>query len=215
MILSFEPMNRGDIIRDYPKVKPVDYLTKNPNIFFTSDFHIGDPKILVGDSRPFHNLDDMSETLIQRWNSVVSDDSITYFLGDLSNNCDIEYTKSIVHQLNGEIRFILGNHDNIDTLIRLKRFTDIQTYKQLIIEDNHDTHYIELSHYPLLTWNKSSKGNIHLHGHTHQTISNSEYGNSYYKRMVMDVGCMGHNYTPVSIDQVLDNMINRNTNNHY
>ena len=40
--------------------------------FFTSDFHIGHENVLKYDERPFDNLDHMHETLITRYNAMVS-----------------------------------------------------------------------------------------------------------------------------------------------
>ena len=59
------------------------------NIFFTSDFHLFHKNIIKFDKRPFHtkegepDLDAMHETIINNWNSVVKDNDIVFYMGDL------------------------------------------------------------------------------------------------------------------------------------
>lgn len=204
-------MKKELILKSEPIVKPVDYLNNNTNVFFTSDFHVGHSNVIKFDNRPFKNVNEMAETLIENWNNVVSDDSIVYYLGDLSFKVKSDYTKWFVHQLKGDIRVILGNHDRMKDLLKLDRFSDIQTAKKVvIIDDDGERVHIELSHYPHLTWDRSHHGSIHLHGHCHQNLTTSEYGEVYYKRKVIDVGCMGHNYTPLSFRNVMDIMSMKN-----
>jgi calcineurin-like phosphoesterase family protein len=51
--------------------------------FYISDLHFGHQKCIDFDSRPFKSLDDMHETMIQNWNSVVSKGDLVYVLGDM------------------------------------------------------------------------------------------------------------------------------------
>tara|TARA_R110000772_G_scaffold20466_5_gene56843 strand:- start:11857 stop:12483 length:627 start_codon:yes stop_codon:yes gene_type:complete len=193
-----------------PYLKPIDYLDTT-DVFFTSDFHIGHKNVIKFDNRPFDGVDEMSKTIIEKWNSVVSKNSIVYFLGDLSYKVKTDIVKKFVHQLNGDIRVIMGNHDWLNDLLKMDRFSDIQTAKRVVITDKDGNRtFFELSHYPHLVWNKHSRGAIHLHGHSHQNLVESDYGkNFYYKRKVIDVGCMGHDYTPLSFDDIMEIMKNK------
>ena len=56
---------------------------ESQNIFFISDLHLGHTNVLRYDNRPFANVNEMHDALVERWNSVVGDDDIVYFLGDL------------------------------------------------------------------------------------------------------------------------------------
>lgn len=53
-------------------IKPIDYLTSDQNIFFTSDLHIGHANVIKFDKRPFKDINEMSSEVIERWNNVVS-----------------------------------------------------------------------------------------------------------------------------------------------
>lgn len=42
-----------------------------PSKFYISDLHLGHKNILAFDNRPFFSLEEMTETIISNWNSVV------------------------------------------------------------------------------------------------------------------------------------------------
>lgn len=180
------------------------------NIFFTSDFHVGHDNVIKFDGRPFKSTDEMHETLIRNWNSVVSNDDTVFYLGDLSHRCRPEVVKEFVDQLKGKIHCILGNHDRYRDLSRLGRFEKIYEYgTDVSIKDddaNRGYQDIVLCHYAVLSWNKQHHGAWHLHGHSHQSITKNPDMEWYYKRKVIDAGCNGWDYTPISYVQLKDIM---------
>ena len=54
-----------------------------PSKFYISDLHLGHKNILAFDNRPFFSLEEMTETIISNWNSVVSKNDSVYVLGDM------------------------------------------------------------------------------------------------------------------------------------
>ena len=53
----------------------------NPDkVFFTSDLHIGHKNIIEYSHRPFSNIEEMNETLIDNWNKTVPEDGIVFDL---------------------------------------------------------------------------------------------------------------------------------------
>lgn len=178
------------------------------NIFFISDLHIGHKNVIKFDNRPFKNVDEMHTQMIQNWNSVVGDDDIVYFLGDLSFSRD-ELTKWFIYSLKGKIHFIMGNHDKYKSISKFGRWENIYEYgTEINIKDEGSAssrgsqgyQRIIMSHYPILSWNKAHYGSWHLHGHTHGNLFKSNQ--DYYKRKVIDVGCNCIDYTPISYQQV-------------
>ena len=185
------------------------------NIFFISDLHIGHKNVIKFDNRPFVDVEEMHTELIKRWNSVVGDNDIVYFLGDLSFSRD-ELTTWFIYSLKGKINFILGNHDKMKDISKLGRWENIHEYGTEINVKDDDTiasrgsngyQRIIMSHYPILSWNKSHYGAWHLHGHCHGSLIKSNQ--DYYKRKVMDVGCNCIDYTPISYTQVKEIMSKR------
>jgi calcineurin-like phosphoesterase family protein len=198
---------------NYPIVKPFVEINHH-NVFFISDFHMGHDNVIKFDKRPFKDVNEMHQTIIDNWNSVVDDDSIVYYLGDLFYKVKANHIAHMMHKLKGEIRVILGNHDRLSQLLKMNRFSDIQTYQRISIIDESTKHgktEIIASHYPHLIWDKHHHGSWHIHGHSHQNLTKSLYGKEvYYKRKVIDVGCNGWNYTPLSYSEIRDIMDKKN-----
>lgn len=182
------------------------------NIHFISDFHIGHKNVLKYDGRPFEDVDEMHVELIKRWNNVVKDDDIVYYLGDLAF-CRDETTVWFLRSLKGKINYIIGNHDKIKDIIKFDRFENVHEYgTEIFIKDedlksargSQGYQQFILSHYPILSWNRAHYGSIHLHGHCHGSLMKSNQ--DYYKRKVLDVGCNVIDYTPISYQGVKDIM---------
>lgn len=173
------------------------------NVFFTSDCHFCHSNVIKYDGRPFNDVEEMNERLITNWNSVVGDKDIVFYLGDLSFDRSSGETERIVNELNGTIHFILGNHDNEKDIRKLNRFETISDYVNLSILDLDNPRKkqgIMMMHYPILSWDKAHHGDWHLHGHCHQSlvVQNPDY----YKRKVLDMGCNGWDYRPMSYNEI-------------
>lgn len=159
-------------------------------IYFSSDFHIGHKNILTSCDRPFNNIEEMNEAIIDNFNSKVKKQDTTYLLGDIVWKGEEEY---YLKRLNGQKIIILGNHDNIKKYKNLLSLGVIQgVYRQKGITINNK--YIWLSHYPHRSWNKSFHDSWHFYGHTHDTIP--DYGLS------CDIGVDKWNFFPVSFEEI-------------
>ena len=84
-------------------------------IYFTSDTHFGHARIIELCARPFANVDEMNEALIQKWNAVVGPDDVVYHLGDFFMGP--KETVLLRKRLNGKIVLIKGNHDKKDAVL--------------------------------------------------------------------------------------------------
>jgi calcineurin-like phosphoesterase family protein len=188
------------------------------NIYFISDFHVGHSNVIKFDGRPFKDTDEMHTELIKRWNSVITDDDIVYYLGDLAF-CRDEMAKWFAYSLKGKIHFIKGNHDKMKKILKFGRFEQVYEYGTEIFIKDEDlksnrgmTGYqqIIMSHYPILSWNRGHYGSWHLHGHCHGSLMKNNQ--DYYKRKVMDVGCNLIDYTPISYSEVKEIMSKKGIN---
>ena len=93
-------------------------------LYTTSDCHFGHSNIIKYCKRPFKDVEEMDNTLIRRWNEVVSDTDTIYHVGDFSFGAipdsfrpvgsksltEKAFVDSIVRRLNGKKVFIKGNH---------------------------------------------------------------------------------------------------------
>ena len=78
-------------------------------VFFTSDFHFDHRNIIAYCQRPFASVEEMNESLIERFNETVGTSDTVYILGDLVMGRDL----SCVERLNGRKFLLMGNHDRL------------------------------------------------------------------------------------------------------
>ena len=157
--------------------------------FLISDTHFGHANILTFKNqdgtnlRPFSSLEEMNETLINNWNSVVSNEDKVYHLGD------VLFTKKwldlILPRLNGTKVLIKGNHDNLKLSQYQQYFKDIRAY--------HVLDKFLLSHIPVHP-ESVSRWTANIHGHLHNNVlSDDRYLNVSVERI---------NYIPVNFEYI-------------
>lgn len=158
-------------------------------IFFTSDTHYWHRNIIRYSNRPFNDIEEMNNELIQRWNSVVGDNDTVYHLGDVGFKRDMD---DILDQLKGKNKFwIPGNHDKDWKRKGLKGFTRLEQCHEMYVANKV---MVVLCHYGMRVWNRCHHGAFHLYGHSHGSLP----GNS----QSCDVGVDCWDYTPVTFDQI-------------
>lgn len=175
--------------------------------WITADQHFGHTKIIEYSSRPFASVDEMDSEMIKRWNERVKPKDLVYHLGDftLSNIKGFEY---YLNQLNGIIFIIPGGHDQrwLDKYHKNGADSKYTVLEKLVTVNIRDVELV-LCHYPLLTWEKSHYGTIHLHGHSHGgvgCIGVSANGLGLKPGYRMDVGVDCNNFYPISITDILN-----------
>lgn len=184
------------------------------NVYFTSDFHLFHKNVIRFDNRPFNNVDEMHIAIEEGWNEVVQPQDIVIYLGDLSfaKREDKKYVSEMLNRLNGTIHFVLGNHDKYFEIKEISRFASVQDYLEVRIKhiENEMNKSIETlfcrMHYPIYSWNKSHRGSFMVHGHCHGNLHHGEEASFYDNRRVIDVGCMLHNYKPISYSDVMERL---------
>jgi calcineurin-like phosphoesterase family protein len=166
--------------------------------------------VIKYDGRPFKDVTEMNESLIENWNHYIDTNDIVFYLGDLSFDRSGKQTQEIVNRLNGKIHYVLGNHDDERDIRKLGRFETISDYINLSVPDEDNPRKrqgIMMMHYPILSWDKAHHGDWHLHGHCHQSLV--KQNPEYYKRKVLDMGCNGWDYCPVHYTDVKQIMVNK------
>lgn len=188
-------------------------------IFYIADTHFNHSNIIGFDNRPFSSVDEMNETLIHNWNSVVKRGDQVYILGDFCWSRDENVWISILQRLNGQKFLIRGNHDPKHVPGRLaKCFAQVCDYKE--IKDCGTT--VIMSHFPMLFYKHDYRPNtVMLYGHVHKTKENQlvqecltlirEKDENFWDKapknltQMYNVGCMmpWMNYTPRTLSELL------------
>jgi calcineurin-like phosphoesterase family protein len=163
-----------------------------------SDTHFGHKGSLNwpnGNAREFTDINEMNQTIIDNWNSIITDEDTVYMLGDFAYKASNATIKHIFKSLKGKIILIKGNHDGqtLKTNQKEHRFESVHD----ILEFEYNDKQFVLCHYPIQSWRLKERGSIHLHGHTHKTIPNIT-GN------IMNMSCEVINYTPVLLDDIIN-----------
>ena len=175
-------------------------------IFYIADTHFNHENILELEARPFGNVDEMNATIINNWNSCVSEKDTVYVLGDAFWGKE-DKSIEIMNRLNGHKHLIVGNHDKIQG--RLKSYWESVSDYAEITDDNR---MVVLSHYPILFYKNQKWDSVMLYGHVHkkswwQMIEKwkSEQHQAGIKSTLINVGCMMEymNYTPRTLDELL------------
>lgn len=161
-------------------------------MWFTSDLHLNHENILKycpERGNLWSSVNEMNQSIIDRWNSVVKPKQLIYCLGDICF-----YNTDILNKLNGKIILIKGNHDRKE-IINCGRFEAVVPYLEIKL----DKKLITMCHYKMEVWRNSHYNNsYHLYGHSHGTRE----GDS----QCCDVGIDNPftNFTPVSFPQILE-----------
>ena len=160
-------------------------------IFFTSDTHFYHSNIIKFCGRPFKDVEEMNETLINNWNEVVGPTDIVYHLGDFCFAGSAEW-HSVLGQLNGRIHLIIGNHDEKNLRQGYMNLFESVSYQKHIVIGS-DNFY--LNHYPYLCYPGHHSHTYQLFGHVHS---------SHFKFEGIDSKRMQNNITPTQYDVGVD-----------
>jgi len=162
-----------------------------PNIWLISDTHFGHENIIKYADRPFINVREMDEALIENWNRLVRPSDHVYHLGDVyMGRHDRNSISNILYRLNGHKRLIVGNHDEIKDVVLHRHFAKISMMR-VFREYN-----LVLTHVPVhpnsLELTKGHVVNVHGHIHQHKSPPGP----------YINVCVEWTDYTPVNIEDV-------------
>jgi calcineurin-like phosphoesterase family protein len=155
------------------------------NRFFTSDTHFCDDRFELF-YRPFTNLKEQHDYIIEKWNSVVSENDIVYHLGDFSVTDD---GLDFATKLNGEIHLIKGNYDDPRDKLKLNNiFTSVNEEMTCTLKNGVEVY---LNHYPM----NAREDMFNLTAHVHNLWK--------VQRNMINVSCDSWHFQPVSEDQII------------
>lgn len=167
------------------------------NIWFTSDTHFFHENILkfvdhtgVRIRPGYSSAEEMNRDMVERWNAVIKPQDKVWHLGDVAFKTveKADELDLLLGMLNGHKRMIVGNHDNLKSMVLQRHFEKIELWKGFKTEG------FTCSHIPLRL-DSLRDGTVNVHGHIHQNLM-SEPG-------YINVCVETRNYTPVHMDQLI------------
>ena len=160
-------------------------------VFFTSDTHFGHAGARALYRRPFANLAEMNEAMVERWNGVVGREDEVWHLGDFALGLAAARMLEILSRLNGRKHLVAGNNDGPGT-VALSAWASVQHYAEIEAEGRG----LVLCHYPFRSWRNMQRGWLDLHGHGHGRLTPLP--------KQVDVGVDAWDFRPVTVAQILD-----------
>jgi calcineurin-like phosphoesterase family protein len=133
------------------------------NKWFISDTHFSHTNIIRYAGRPFQNVDEMNQRLIENWNALVEPEDTVFFLGDFGLG-KTDFLQRLCSKLQGYKICIRGNHDGTPSKMHTIGF-------HLVLESAFikiGRHQVELIHIPT----HPAPAHFQLHGHVHEKRPN-------------------------------------------
>ena len=132
-------------------------------VWFISDLHLAHKNIIKYCSRPFDNVNQMNEILIQNWNKKIRVEDRVFVLGDFAL-CGKDKIIEFGNQLKGRKILILGNHDGASLTTYYNAGFEMVSKFPIIFQD-----FFILSHEPIefLPLNTPF---VNIFGHVHNDM---------------------------------------------
>ena len=169
-------------------------------IYYTADTHFGHANVVKMCERPYPDVEAMNEAMIAAWNGRVHGNDTVYIIGDMFFRC--ADPESILKQLKGKKRLIVGNHDGswMGKVDLSHYFLSVDNF----LEISDGAHGLTLCHYPMLTW-KHAKRTYMIHGHIHADTSADFWPLIQRRDHVLNAGVDLNGYRPVTFDELVEN----------
>lgn len=164
--------------------------------FIISDTHFNHKNVIEYCNRPFKNIEEMDNELINNWNNTVGKDDVIICLGDFCFG-EKENIKKYAQKLNGHKILVRGNHDRRRDLYIEAGFQGCEG--EIIINPDvyKNKKTIILSHKPRPILPDNT---VNIHGHIHEkTLDIDKYDiNKYFNVSVENI-----DFKPIEITEII------------
>ncbi len=175
-------------------------------IYYISDLHLGDERIMKLCSRPFSSTKELFDVLVEKWNKKVTESDDVYILGDIANGSS-ELVKDFFSRVKGRKHLIIGNHDEeyINSYLSTQSFVSVDGLKRIV----DDGRIVCLCHYPLMDWLSGEETIYHVYGHIHNKNGESHgqmyrFMQAYYNYLpAYNASVDVTNFEPVTLDELI------------
>lgn len=169
--------------------------------------HFNHDREFIWKARGFNSVQEMNKEIARRHNEVVAPDDDVYILGDCCLGPDLDANRELISSMNGRKYFVIGNHDTDKRVEMYKELGTVLGYAWML---KYRKYSLYLSHYPTGTTNLDEDPRLRAHvlnlyAHTHQK-DNFRNDIPYFYH----VGVDSHNCYPVLLDDVLEEMKQKN-----
>lgn len=171
----------------------------------TADEHLGHDNGIGGIikmcNRPFADVEEMKEALIERHNKKVPNNQnyTTIHCGDMFwKTMTLPECAEYISRLNGRHAYVWGNHEEVFDRDGSQFLKMMFTWMETRTSIKYNKKTIILDHFAMRVWPQSHRGSWMLYGHSHNELP--PQGLSF------DIGVDGHNYEPWSLAEIAEKM---------
>lgn len=158
-------------------------------IFVTSDLHFSHEAVLKYNNRPWKNVLEMNDALIENWNRKVNKRDTVIIVGDFA----WERHGYFLNVLNGKKELVIGSHDKMPKKY-LDNFSNVYMTKTF---DYKKRTFVAMHCCPRV-WERSHYGSICLFGHSHGRLK------TYNLSFDVGVDVPENRYSPIDMDEILE-----------
>jgi calcineurin-like phosphoesterase family protein len=163
--------------------------------YLIGNCQFGRATIIKQNKRPFDNVQEMNEEMIQRWNSVVTDEDDVIHLGNFA--WDPSTTEEVLMQLNGR-RILMVPAEFDSAILDMQGKQALPTNAQIINRIFEQPQLnATFAYWPLMEWPQKSKGHFLYYG-----FYSPKYKPDHKKKMI-NMACEFWNYTPQNIHSLI------------
>lgn len=167
-------------------------------VWVTADQHFNHENIIKYENRPFSDIEQMNNFLIDAWNSVVVKDDKVFMLGDFGFGGS-DFISSTLRKLKGSKVLVMGNHDRSRSIKKWIELGFQAVYDHPVIYDNR----FIFSHAPF-TNNTECEHFYNIYGHVH--------GNPEIETITSKGFCVSverHQYKPILWTYIKEMLIHK------
>ena len=164
-------------------------------IYFTSDWHLNHKAVIRYSNRPFREIYDMRQSLLENINNTVSKKCDKLFmLGDMTFG-DKDGLLEFINAIEVPVFIVAGNHD-ANNMCNFLRRNGINVLPRGCFSFMKDDLKITLSHEPVCS-SLMVKNEFNICGHKHT------YGGRLLDEQHYDCGVDNNDFYPISLSDIL------------
>lgn len=166
-------------------------------IYIISDTHFGDANIIEAFDRPFESTESMNKSMVDNWNSTVSEDDSIIIVGDFAR---VEKKNEIwlwLSKLNGEKMIVYGDH----CPVARSSFEESELPLRAECRFEKAGYEFYCAHKP--GWLPEDENIWKIHGHVHDRYP-EEFPFIDPKNKTINVSAELLGYSPITIDSVVE-----------
>lgn len=163
--------------------------------FLIGNCQFGRASVIKSNGRPFGNIIDMNEEMIDNWNKVVTNEDTVIHLGNFA--WDPTTAIEVLEVLNGKnIWLVPAEHDDaiLDLAAKQMLPKGVRVINRISEQSNLNATF---SYWPMMEWPGKTKGNYLFYGY---------YGKKYkpdHKKKLINMAVEFWNYAPQDIQSLI------------